>query len=354
MRKYRYWNEERCLEEAKKYTSRSEFVIGCAVAYNKSLKNGWIDNYTWFSKSITAKKWDYEACMEESKKYKTRTEFAKGSGSAYQISCKNKWLDNFTWLANPIDINKDEIDTIYAYEFTSLNSVYVGRTLKIRLKDRDREHLYDRKDSVAKFSYDNSIAVPEMKILEQDITVKTGVIREQYWIDEYKRLGWVLINKIKAGSIGSLGARKWTYKKVYQEALKYKRSSDFEKGNPSAYKAAIRNNWRKDYTWIPYAKMWTYEEVYELARQFEYKVDFYRNNCNAYSAAVRNGWLEKFDWFLDGIKRTGEKHRKWNYETCLEESKKYKSRGEFGSKSNQAYRVSIKNGWIDEFFPKTK
>jgi len=42
--------------------------------------------------------WDYEKCKEESKKYTGRKEFQKGNSSAYNTSLKNNWLDDFTWL----------------------------------------------------------------------------------------------------------------------------------------------------------------------------------------------------------------------------------------------------------------
>ena len=39
---------------------------------------------------------------------------------------------------------------------------------------------------------------------------------------------------------------------------------------------------------------------------------------------------------------------KWTYETCLEEARKYKSRGEFSKKCGSAYQVARKNGWLDD------
>ena len=39
---------------------------------------------------------------------------------------------------------------------------------------------------------------------------------------------------------------------------------------------------------------------------------------------------------------------KWNYDTCLEEARKYKSRGEFQKKCMGAYVAAFRNGWLDD------
>ena len=244
-----FWNYENCYDEALKYKSRGEFAKGCQSAYNRANRNGWLDDYTWFSESASKKKWNYETCFEEAKKYTTKSKFHDGNNSAYSVACRNKWLKDYTWFE---DGNQKRI--------------------------------------------------------------------------------------------------KWTYKSCYQEAKKYKSRGEFAKENQTAYSKAKENKWLDDYTWLSYRKEHTYEEVYEVARKYEYKVDFMKNNRREYDAARSHGWYDDFDWFLDGIKRTGERHRKWNYETCYNEALKYEKRGDFGTKSSRAYLIAIQNGWIDDYY----
>ena len=91
-----YWNYETCIEESKKYKSRTGFQIGSRGAYLAALKNGWLDEYTWLiSPRKTKGYWNYETCMEESKKYMSRGEFKKGSSGAYYVARKNGWVDDF-------------------------------------------------------------------------------------------------------------------------------------------------------------------------------------------------------------------------------------------------------------------
>ncbi len=91
------WTRERCIEESLKYKTMNEFRKGCNGAYNKCLKEKWNDITTHLEKvNVFQKKgvfWTKERCLEEALKYKTKSEFGKESGSAYSSARKNKWLD---------------------------------------------------------------------------------------------------------------------------------------------------------------------------------------------------------------------------------------------------------------------
>jgi hypothetical protein len=61
-----------------------------------ALKNGWLNDYTWFEK--IKGKWSYETCLEEAKKYESVRKFQKGSSGAFSAAYKNGWINNYTWL----------------------------------------------------------------------------------------------------------------------------------------------------------------------------------------------------------------------------------------------------------------
>lgn len=71
---------------------------------------------------------------------------------------------------------------------------------------------------------------------------------------------------------------------------------------------------------------------------------------SAYKVALKNGWLDDYTWFISKQKPSGY----WNYETCYQEALKYNSRWEFAKGCNSGYQVACKNGWLDIFFPKGK
>lgn len=95
-----YWdNYEHCYEEAKKYKSRRRFLKGCSGAYNKALKNGWLEDYTWFEEMKKPNGyWNQETCLEEAKKYSSKKEFKEKANGAYQFAYKEGWLDDYTWF----------------------------------------------------------------------------------------------------------------------------------------------------------------------------------------------------------------------------------------------------------------
>lgn len=96
------WTKDKCLEEARKYTSRKQFQTANASAYMSALHNGWLDSYTWFERPAPHNKiWDEETCRKEALKYKSRGELAKGCGGAYREARKNGWLNDYVWFQQP-------------------------------------------------------------------------------------------------------------------------------------------------------------------------------------------------------------------------------------------------------------
>ena len=67
-----YWTKEKCIEEALKYTSRSEFQKKSKGSYVACYKNGWLDIVCEHMSKIRHEKgyWTKERCLEEALKYK--------------------------------------------------------------------------------------------------------------------------------------------------------------------------------------------------------------------------------------------------------------------------------------------
>ena len=208
------------------------------------------------------------------------------------------------------------------------------------------------------------------------------------WLDEFT---WLERRTLPIGY--------WTEEKCREEAMKYKSAHQFEDANSSAYAAALRNGWVKDYIWFDvlwepkwdketcyneakkyktrgefqkkcrgaYIKAWgmgwldeydwltsrqsvptgyweCYDHCYEEARKYKNRRRFQKGCIGAYTKALRNGWLDDYTWFDDK-----QRHNYWNKDTCYEEAKKYHSRSDFAKHASKAYELALANGWIDDY-----
>lgn len=345
------YTRKECYEIAEGFRSRTEFARGNTGAYQAALNHGWIEDYTWFeSKQNPFNYWTKERVAEESKKYKNRGDFHDNCGTAYGKARRNGWLDEFTWLKDDrIDFSSDKIDCVYAYEFKEFNSVYVGRTLKRRVQNRDYEHLFTDTDAVALFIKEHDIAIPPMIILESDLTLKEGIEKEGYYLERYKESGWKILNRAKTGSVGLLFKNKWTKDSCYHEAQKYTTRGDFAKLSPRAYEVARSKGWLDSYEWFeelqePNGYWDNYDNCYNAALLCKNKTEFSNRFNRACVIAKKNGWIKDYTWIN---KKRQAHNKKWDYNTTFEEAQKYKSRSEFKREANGAYHVARVNGWLD-------
>ena len=400
------WTYEICLNEAKKYKTKVEFRKGNIGAYRKACENGYINDFVWLEVSKkTNGYWNKERCEKEAQKYQSKTEFRKGNPTAYAKALRNGWIDDYLWLVDErIDIFKDKIDSVYVYVFEETKTAYVGRTLIRRQKKRDKEHIFNLEaDNVARYAKEQHVPVPPMTILETNLTLEEGLDREDYWRRWYEQQGYTMLNRLATGigkgSLGAIGQGKWNRKSCYEEAKKYKSATEFLIANGSAYDAARRNGWLKDYDWfdILWEAKWdkqacyneakkyktrgefqkgsrgayvkalekgwineytwlysrqskpagywdNYEHCYEEAKKYRNRRKFQKGCMGAYMKALKNGWLDDYTWFDEK-----QKHNYWNKETCFEEAKKYKSRSEFAKHASKAYELALTNGWLDDY-----
>ena len=286
-----YLTKELCKEEASKYNIKKDFRKNCEDVYNFICKNNWLEELC--GHQIEYKKpngyWTKELCGEEAKKYKILDDFRKNSSSAYSISVKNKWIED-------ICINYEEQGTyykrfIYAYEFPD-NHVYVGLTYNIA--KRKNQHI--KTGTVFEYSEETN-SIPAFKQLTRNpVSVEEAKLLEESYLQEYIKDGWAGLNKAKTGGLGG-GKSKWTFDKIYKEALKYKDRSSFYKDFSWAYSVAIRRGWIEEITkHMAYkqkpAYYWNYENCRIEALKYTSKKEFNKTCTSAYQSAKRNGWLE--------------------------------------------------------------
>jgi len=79
--------------------------------------------------------------------------------------------------------------------------------------------------------------------------------------------------------------------------------------------------------------------------------EFFKKYKSVYFYLCKNGWINEFLLILNPILPKEFYYIKENSETG---AFKYKIRSEFCKKNDRVYKICSKNGWLDEFFPKTQ
>lgn len=291
-----YWdNIENCKKEALKYKTRSEFSSNCRIAYNKTLQHNLLDEL--YPKEI---KYTKELCKEEASKYQFKRDFRKNSYLIYVASIRNKWFEEIT--SHMKNIGNRYHKLVYVYEFSD-NHVYVGITYDEQ--KRYNEHIIDTRSSVSKHRTLSGL-IPNYFLISDYITNEDAQELEHTTKLNYINKGWIILNIAKTGrGIGSVGGNnlKWTFEACKEKALEYDVYNDF----------------------IHYSK-------------------------GAYNSAKTNKWLDIICSHMK--KQTKLSKNYWTYEKCHEEAMKYKSRSEYSTNNISSYRVSSKNNWLNDFFPK--
>jgi len=288
--------------------------------------------------------WTKERCIEEGLKYKLRSKFKENSGGAYNASNKNGWLSDV--CSNMSVVGNKFRRLVYVYEFDD-KSAYVGLTYNI--EERDNKHRRDSRSSVFKYIKKTGMN-PELSYSDY-IDIEDAKILEGVKINEYKNLGYNVLNLAESGAVGG-GNLKWTKEKCIKEANNYKKRTKFAKGSNSAYNSARNNGWldeicaHMDKVDKKPKGYWTKERCGEEVLKYRSKKELYNKKPGVYMSMFKNGWLDE----LCPHMKTKMQNGYWTIERCRDEANKFETRGDFQKNSGSAYRASLNNGWINNFF----
>lgn len=92
-------------------------------------------------------------------------------------------------------------------------------------------------------------------------------------------------------------------------------------------------------------RRWTYENCANESKKYKYFDEFRINSQSAYTTATHNGWINDFTWLI----RKRKAPNYWTEEKCYEEAKKYNKMKDFITNSFGAYNKSRKNGWYKSY-----
>jgi hypothetical protein len=291
-----FWTKEKCEVIAATFTLRKEFQLKNKNAYNAAKYWGWLDDickhmkYTILPNNF----WTKERCQEQALKCKNRSEFSKLKNGSYYRAMKNGWLDEICLHMNTIKRNKAG--------FWSKE-----RCSKEALKYKKRE---------------------EFKLGSNGA------------YDASKRNGW--LNEL-CDHMFRVGNRynKFIYGYFFDDGYAYVgltyNTEIREKKRVYDKKDAINQHKFKTGLIPTYKKLTDLLDVNAAVKMEEYYYEKFKNE----------GWH-----MLNRTKTgsIGSGIRKWTFEKCKNEAKKYEKRSDFLKYSSSAYMAAYRYDWLNKIF----
>jgi hypothetical protein len=246
-----YWTKERCMEEARKYTTKKDWGRAGKGSYAKSILNDWFDECVAHmipNKNKPKGYWTKERCMEDALNYSSRNEWNDNSNSSYNAAKKNGWIEECaTHMIKKINIWKDK-----------------ERCLEVA----------KRHDSIRQWQLNHSTSYI--------------MARKNGWFDEC--IAHMVSIKKPSGY--------WTKERCMEDALKYSTKTEWLKKNAKCYQAARRNGWVKECSlhMIELVKpkgYWTKERCIEEAKKYVSRKEWGLNSGGSYYYARHNNWIEE-------------------------------------------------------------
>lgn len=293
------------------------------------------------------------------KSYKgTKSEFPRKHYSEYKFIKSNK-LDYLLDLIPP-KLSKDGKDlkrSVYVYEFPN-KIAYIGLTNSI--ERRDYEHRNKKGDNLFEYCHANKLDLPEIKILEENISAFIVGSREVFWENYYKEtLNYVTLNKAKCGALGgSTGykvsdVKKLTYSlddcKNIIEQGGYKNITDCSVKNYTLYTYIKYKSWEKEL--FPNYQTFTtltLDQVEDIFNKYSTVKDLKKENKRVYEYAKSKGWITKYN-LTSHMKISGKAPIRTKQD-CLDIINKYDIYQEFREKEPAIYKYVRKNKWEEELF----
>lgn len=255
--------------------------------------------------------WDVRENNEEAaSKCRNRRDFSKKYSVAYKSAKTHGWILDydkkyFTGGTKYISFD-DPVHVIYAYEINETKSVYVGRTMDLRRRDLCHRN-ETQNDSLYKYCMANGLEVPEVKILEKNLTALESQEAENSWIDTYRSTGWNVINKASTGvgssSLGSM-PRKWNYDTCKEVAELCVSKEDFKKKFVGAYNVSRKNGWVNEFFPNNMKKQngcfETLEACIEAAKPYKTIMEIRKCYPFLYQKISKHKWVEEVRKHLTG------------------------------------------------------
>lgn len=249
------------------------------------------------------KVWTYEKCKEIAARYNTVYELKRDYPQVCRAIYREHWTDE---CLSHITRHNNTKRGIYAFEFED-NHAYVGLTYDF--ERRKQQHLgveHVCKSKVTKHIEKTGLT-PIFKILHDYVSAEEAKELEAYYLDEYRKNGWAILNAQRAGGLGGNENIVYDFDETVEIAKQFKSRTEFAEAHRNLYsyfgdrkrleelfeKAGLPNQKNK-------VRRWTRENIIADAKQYNQYIDWIRERKHtSYNAARKMNILEEIKKLYD-------------------------------------------------------
>ena len=178
----------------------------------------------------------YDNCVNSARSCDSKTEFMTNFRNLYSIAHTYGWIDE---ICSHMMVRGNKYNRcIYSYEFVEYNTVYVGLTYDINVRNGQHNNNGPVFNNI-------EIPTPIQKTNYLNVDIIGELEREM--LDEYIKNGWTVLNGVKAGGLGgNKHSINYTKEQCFEIAKRYSKISDCEKKNYKVCQILRKNGWVKD------------------------------------------------------------------------------------------------------------
>jgi superfamily II DNA or RNA helicase len=288
-----FTTKEKCIESAKKYNSSKEWLNNDAKFYQSAIRNEWYKECSAHFINLQGKSRTKEECIENARKYNSLQEWKKNDKTIWGYSKNKKWYNEcVSHFKKQIRTKEECIEDAKKY-----------KTIKEWSENSPKIHGYSK----SKDWYNECT----------DEMIRT-------WIKSPR-----------------------TKEECIEDAKKYKTSSEWKQNSRKVYGYAVRKEWLKEcqnhFTFNNLKGVSrTKEECIEDAKKYKTIKEWSENSKTIFGYVTNKKWRKECSAHLDKILKIRTK------EECIEDAKKYSSRKEWEKNSLKIYRYVRHKRWLQE------
>jgi very-short-patch-repair endonuclease len=322
-----YWGLlDNCLKDASRFTFQARWEEESPSAVASARKNGWLERCIQHMKPSTSYnlKWTKEAVIEDAKSFDTLGEWREKSGGAYAAASKNGWVKEVA----------AHMTSVVSQGEYQINRFLLQRDIKFEMQKR-----FPECKDITYLPFD--FYLPDFNLLVefQGIQHITGYRRDKKDAENIARRD--AIKKQFASSNNFHFLEIWKTSDI--EKLLVEKLEAICRLESRELELKIRKLSSAEESTLKSAGIWTIEKCMADSSQYLTKTEWSRNSAGAYSAAHKNGWIE-----LCSEHMTALWEGKWDLEACKADALKYQNKTDWSMNSVSAYNAAHRKGWLSE------